>query len=263
MSSNRKIDKAVSVDFLEKVPLSRPAAELEGLSASQLPNLPKYDGGVQQAVTIGSQISEFAEAVPIELRPYIDNAFLLAQLAANFHIEEYGGGSSEWYDKYEEVLLNVGWVIENKGDAFHKVSGMSLEVHKEIIPIITLALGPAAAAASVVVAALRGLSAMDKDKPWITLFDRESQRATANQFQISYVDVDGNQMPRLTLTSFELSATRSVTQVLFFKFSNTDATLSHNETKMSINQMAFDAAKDVVSNRVSTRTQGYLTDLKI
>ena len=250
-----------TTQFLKEIPLAAPATELEGLSDDELPKPPKYESGVEQVVTVGSQISEFAKSVPEGMRVHIDNSFLLAQLAANFEIDENGGGTMEWYDKYIEVLEHAGWVTESRGDTMRKIKGAALKVHKEIIPVLTAALGPAAAAASVVVKVLEGLEAMNKGQPWITLFDRESQRATANQFQISYVEVDADQIPRLTLASFELNASRSVTQVLFFKFSDSSAKLAHFEAKLSINQTVFDAGKGIIAERLASRTAGYLTDV--
>lgn len=257
---NKSID---STSFLESVPLARPGAAFESLSEAELPELPEYKSDVEQAVTVGSQISEFAKSVPQEMRPHIDNAFLLAQLAANFEIQEHGGNTSAWYDKYIEVLENAGWVVESRGDSVRDVSGASAEVHEKIIPVLTAALGPAAAASSIVITTLNSLAEMNEDQPWITLFDRESQRASANQFQISYVDVDEHNVPRLTLASFELNAQRSVTQILFFKFLNTEATLSHFESKMSINKTAFDKGKEIIAARLADRTVGFLTDVKI
>lgn len=254
-------DANSTAQFLKTLPLAAPAEELEALTEDELPKPPKYESGVEQVVTVGSQISEFAKSVPEDLRESIDNSFLLAQLAANFEIDENGGGTIEWYDKYIEVLEHAGWVTETRGDTMRKIDGSALKVHKEIIPVLTAALGPAAAAASVVVKVLEGLEAMNQDQPWITLFDRESQRATANQFQISYVEVDVEQIPRLTLASFELNAKRSVTQVLFFKFSDSSAKLAHFEAKLSINQTVFDAGKAIIADRLASRTAGYLTDI--
>jgi hypothetical protein len=252
-----------SVSYLESIPLARPSVEFESLSDEELPELPEYKSGVEQAVTVGSQISEFAKSVPQEIRPYIDNAFLLAQLAANFEIQEHGGSTSAWYDKYIEVLENAGWVVESRGDSVREVTGASAEVHQKIIPVLTAALGPAAAASSIVITTLNSLAEMNEDQPWITLFDRESQRASANQFQVSYVDVDEHKVPRLTLASFELDARRAVTQILFFKFLNTEATLSHFESKMSINKTAFENGKEIIAARLADRTAGFLTEVKI
>ena len=263
MSGTPTSNTLASIDFLKHVALSFQETALEGLGDDDAPPLPTYETDSQQAVTVGSQLSEFSKAVPGALRPQIDKGFLMAQLAANAQIEEHGGDAVAWYDKYVEVLYHIGWVADSKSDLLRNVAGASLEVHKQIIPLLTSALGPVAAAASVVLHALDGLAAMDSNQSWITLFDRESQRASANQFQVSYVDVDDETRPALTLATFVLDASRSVTRVLFFRFSNTSAKLLHSETKMSLNQMVFNKSSPIVSDRLSSRTVGYLTDLRL
>ena len=56
------------------------------------------------------------------------------------------------------------------------------------------------------------------DGPWMTVFKRESQTAKAVRFQITLVEPtqDGGLM--VALMAFELEATATLTQVLFFKF---------------------------------------------
>jgi hypothetical protein len=184
-----------------------------------VPQPPDYETGIDQAVAVGSQIADFAAGVSAELRPHIANSFLLAQLAANREIKERGGGTEHWYGSYLSTPANTGWLIESDALIERAVSGSSAQVHKEIMPILTLALGPAVAASALVLGVLEGLQNMDKDQPWISLFDYESQRASANQFQISYVTAsDGGVAARISLACFELDASRSVTRVLFFRF---------------------------------------------
>ena len=148
-------------------------------------------------------------------------------------------------------------------ETVREVSGSSLEIHKEIIPVVTLALGPAVAATTVVLAVLNGLADMDKDQPWITLFDRESQRASANQFQISYATVDENGKPRISLVCFELDASRALTQVLFFKFSTSNAHLRHFGAELGINPSVFERAKGVVEERIAQYVDSYIADIRI
>jgi hypothetical protein len=223
---------------------------------------PTYEADTPQTVTVGSQIAEFAKSVPQALRPQISNSFLLAQLAANKTIEG-GGGSREWYDRYVEVLANIGWMVEGEAITERDVSGSSLRVHQEIIPVIAAALGPAVAAAAMVTAILNGLAAMDSDNPWITIFDRESQRASANQFQISYADAPEGAAPQISLTCFELNAQRSITQVLFFKFSDSRATLRHFGSHLSMNAGVFEAVEDMVQEKVTEYVTNYVTAIEI
>lgn len=160
------------------------------------------------------------------------------------------------------MLANSGWNVESEASSSRDVSGSKLQMHKEILPVIGVALGPAVAAAAIITAALNGLVNMAKDAPWITLFNRESQRAQANQFQISYVDAAGGS-PRITLACFELDAQHSVTQVLFFKFSESRAALRHFTTKLSINEVVFTRVQPLVEQRIADQVSAFVKEIDL
>ena len=260
------IDPLEAVAYLENVKLPMPPSPPDGLLGAKgpaIPAPPEYASGVDQAVTVGSQIAEFAADVPKDMRPQISNSFLLAQLAANREIKDTGGGTQQWYDKYVEVLTQIGWLLESKQVSMREVSTDTLEVHKEIIPLLIAVLGTAVPVTAVIISVLKSLADMDKDQPWITLFDRESQRASANQFQMSYASVDENAGPRISLVCFELDASRSLTQVLFFKFSTTKATLRHFGSKFGINPDLFKKSIKVVEKRIDEYVNDYVEDIKL
>jgi hypothetical protein len=254
-------DPASARQFVNNVDL--PDAPEFGIERGGDPTaLPVYEAK-EQAVAVGSQIAEFSKRVPAPLRPAISNSFLLAQLAANKHLSKTGGNSRDWYAKYNEVLANIGWVVEDSGQSMKEVKGSGLQVHQEILPLVTAALGPAVAAAAIVTATLKGLANMNKDSPWITLFDHQSQRAHANQFQVAYIDAPQSSMPVITLAGFELDAKRSVTQVLFFKVSSAEAKLRHYSSKVSMNQGVFDAVQGAVQQKVASFVAGYVAAVDI
>ena len=157
-------DPNAAHDFIDGIDLPRmtPATK-ERLAAETGGAPPVYRDGESQVIAIGSQIAEFTADVPAALRPQIANAFLLAQLAANRAVETTGAGGSAWYRAYVEVLANTGWILERDESSEREMSGTSNEVHKEIIPLLTLLLGPGVAAAAMVTAVLEGLSNMDRD----------------------------------------------------------------------------------------------------
>ena len=213
-------------------------------------------------MTIGSQIAGFAAAVDPAIRPHISNAFLLAQLAANKRVADQGGDSRAWYDHYIAVLQGIGWTLEGDSSSTRVVSGTSIHVHEAILPVIEALLGPAVAASSTIMTVLKGLSNMQQDAPWITLFSRESQRASANQFQISYTSEEGGK-PIIVLAGFELEASGSVTQILFFKLGSSAAKLKHFDIKLSVDPLIFGAVKDAIHGRVVTRVQDFIADIEI
>ena len=215
----------------------------------------------RQAVAIGSQITEFSNNVPTHLRPHVANSLLLAQLAASKSIEK-GDATSDWHTKYIEVLAKIGWQVEGDLNAVHELEGTGAQVHKAIMPVIATALG-GAAAASLIISLLKGLENMNQDNPWITLFDRESKRASANQFQICHVSSENGTAPKLVIVCFGLDAYKSVTQVLFFKFSNTSATLSHSQAELSIQPAILNGSKDAIKAKVANHLSSFVSDIEI
>ncbi|MEO1141987.1 MAG: hypothetical protein AAFW66_06545, partial [Pseudomonadota bacterium] len=191
---------------------------LESMTAAAGPPQPDFTNETEQSILVGSQVAGFSSDVPIELRPVLTNVFLLAQLVADKKTNSCGG-TEDWHKHYFDTLSNVGWRKIAHSNVEQVVSGTALEVHREIIPIITAAFGPAVTAASTIIRILKGLDDMDKDMPWITLFNSKSRRATSNPFQFSQTIMEGG-VPKIVLLAFELNAARSVTQILFFKFSS-------------------------------------------
>src|SRR5476649_486751 len=63
-----------------------------------------------QAVSVGSQLTEFTANVPPDVRAAVSDSMLLAQLAANKAAStDNSAGVFAWYDKYREVLEGIGW----------------------------------------------------------------------------------------------------------------------------------------------------------
>jgi hypothetical protein len=216
----------------------------------------------QEAVAVGSQLVEFAAGVPTDVRDAIADSVLLAQLAAN----KAAGQAQDvirWYDMYVEVLQNIGWQLRDVEFRTHQVSDTNASLHKEIIPVLTALLGPHAAAASIVLSVLNGLQAMDKDSPWITVFDRASQQAHGAKLQVSYVQQGASGDPEISLLAFGIRAEQTITQVLFFKFRAQNAELKQASGKMGVSITRLNSAKDLIAQRVTPFVTDYVAELDI
>lgn len=215
-----------------------------------------------EAVAVGAQLAEFTAAVPAELRGAIADGILLAQLAAN-----KAAGQAEdvfgWYEKYVEVLQNIGWQLRDLDFKAQQVTDQDLGVHKEIIPVLMTLLGPQAAAASIVIAVLKGLRDMDASSPWITLFDRASQHVHGAKFQVSYVDADAQGQPEIALLCVGIQAQRTVTQVLFFKYSEQSAEVKQATARLAVSLERLNAAKDALAGRVAPFITDYVKNVDI
>ena len=216
----------------------------------------------KEVVAVGPQLAEFSDKVPVDLRPAISNTMLLAQLAADKSASQ-SDNVLDWHAKYREVLSKVGWQVNDAQDQLRQITDKNLSVHKAIIPVLTALLGNAAAAASMIVTVLKGLEDMDKDSPWITLFERQSQHAKGAKFQLSYVDADSSGAASIKLLSCAIKADRTITQVLFFKFSAQHAEMHDRSTELSTNRDILNAGKDSIAAKVGGFINDFVAGIEI
>lgn len=244
-----------TVDYVMSLEMPDAGPSLEGSGGFEFSDK-------EQAVAVGAQITEFTDAVSPEARSAISDSILLAQLAAN---KAAGDAQNvfRWYDKYVEVLQKIGWQIRDVDFQTQEIADKNLSMHKTIIPVLTAILAPQAAAASIVLQVLNGLEQMDDSTPWITLFDKASQHAHGAKFQVGYVDADSQGHPEINLLSLGIRANRTITQVLFFKFSTQDAELRKASGKMAIDMTRLNSAKEAIADRVNPFINEFIENLEI
>ena len=97
----------------------------------------------------------------------------------------------------------------------------------------------------------------------MTVFKRESQTAKAARFQITLVEPtqDGGSM--VALMAFELEATATLTQVLFFKFRSSDVILRHASGRVTIDTGVLTSVRPAVAQKIAAYTSSYIADLPI
>lgn len=187
-----------------------------------------------EGVVIGSQLVDFAADMPSAQREAVSNALLLAQLAANKAVGADQRDTRSWYASYRNTLQRIGWHGDATEFQQQALSADGALVHKEILPLVTAFLGPAASAASIVVRMLQSLSAMDEGKPWITLFQDDSQTLTGAQFQLSRATQAAMGDPEVALLAIDIEASRRITQVLFFKLTREATRLEKSTSTLAI-----------------------------
>ncbi len=211
--------------------LDLPTAPTRG--ADETPPPPPDFTGEHQAVTIGSQMAEFSKTVPQTIRPAISNALLLGQLAA----DKATAGNPDpaaYFVAFNSVMKKTGWQVKSSGLSLQNISDKNAALHKAIIPLVSVIFSPSAAAGSIILAVLNGLHSMDQDAPWITVFQKKSARVKAANFGLSYVDGGDGGDATLKAAYFALHASQQLTQVLFFKFFSSGATMKSGQCEMSL-----------------------------
>ncbi|WP_376964159.1 hypothetical protein ABNQ39_26720 [Azospirillum sp. A26] len=208
-----------------------------------------------QALVVGSQMAEFSGTVPRSVRPAISNGLLLGHLAAR----KATAGRDDpwaWYREYCTVMEKIGWLPTGAQQTQHDVDGRNASVHEAIIPVLMAAFGPAAAASSIILKVLGQLQTMDKDQPWLTLFEHRSLNVKAAKFTMNYIDGKDDEGVSLTTAFFSLEASKTLDQVLFFKFSEEKATLRSAQVDGVISAGTIAQTESALSRKV----QPYIVD---
>jgi pyruvoyl-dependent arginine decarboxylase (PvlArgDC) len=219
-----------------------------------------FDTAKKQAAVVGSDIVSFMTGVTPERRQDIVNSSLLAQLAAKKKVSD-PTKVYEWYEAYFDVLMNVGWVVQDKGFAEYHEESQKFAAHEAILKVAAMLLGPETAALAMVETTLDALHSMDASSPWITIFSRESQTATTARFQISLAEQTENGQFLVSLMAFGLEARSGLTQVLFFKTVTSEATLKHCSGKVTIDVPVLAAVRPAMTAKLADFANEYVKGL--
>jgi hypothetical protein len=221
-----------------------------------------FDALKNQAVVVGSDVISFVEGVSAERREDVVNATLLAQLAANKKVADRSQ-VLEWYDAYFDVLTNLGWVIQEKGFNAYEEKADGLQAHEAILKVAAVVFGSAPTALAVVTSTIEAMKSMDKDNPWITIFDRESKYANTARFQVGLAQQDSTGQFMISMMAFGLEAKSTLTQVLFFKILSNKVKLKQCSGKVTINDAVLTSVREKVKSKLAGRTSGYIDALDI
>jgi len=230
--------ETIAAEFVDTAALPAPPPEHEFAPSdgAEFIEPPRFSDGDAQNVVVGSQLTMMTPDISAQLKSAAANTFLFAQLyadraLADAPVEDPMAASLAWYKKYWKALTRLGWGLVEQGRGERTLDRNAAAVHRELVPVLVGAFTGATAAVTVV-AALRGLAQMEKDQPWITFYDRKSERARAHQFQMSQLAPSGDTQLELRLMQMMLDAGITVRQFLFFKQSDVIGTFSYNHVRL-------------------------------
>jgi hypothetical protein len=219
-----------------------------------------FNEAKRQAQIVGSGIYSFEQGVTPEVRGAISNSALLAQLVANKKVDA-ATDPLGWFSAYLDVLQNVGWTFQEGGWVDYTTSGTSADVQEKILEVATAALAPTVAALAIITASVNALKGMNPNSPWLTLFNRESQKAKIARFQIGLVSTDPQGDVFISLIACLITAKSTITQVLFFKFKDASATFQANSAKVSVNKQAIKELDPAIRAKTRAYQQDYLSGI--
>ncbi len=220
-----------------------------------------FDQAKNQAQVVGSAVVAYAKPVDAQVREAVSDTLLLAQLVANKGVP-LATETLQWLAAYVDVLQNLGWRIEKQQADDYTAKGTALEVHEKILEVMAAVLGPAPAALAIIASTVNALKAMDPKSPWITIFNRETQKAKLLRFQVGLVESAAVGTISVTLVACIVEAQKAITQVLFLKFKDAGASFIGRSSTLTVNGPAAVAVGPDVRAKVRAYQVDYLSSLK-
>jgi hypothetical protein len=199
-----------------------------------------------QSLVVGSGLVVAGENVPIQTREDLINCTLFAQIAAGKNARD-PKDVARWYDEYFKALTVIGWAQSDTRFEDYEFTSKNVETHQAIMKVLTVVLGPQAAALVVVKTVFDALQSMNADSPWITLFDRQSKTGRSARFQVATAQLDPGGLLQIALVGFDLKTKASQTQVLFFRWKASSTRLKYAAGKATIFEAALAQQREQIA----------------
>lgn len=165
-----------------------------------------------------------------------------------------------WYQKYLEILENLGWTVEQMAFTHYDQSEGEFRMDKAALAVI------AAIATQGQLAVLQqAVSALDKladADGTLTLFDFHSSLQGNGNFQLGAVQKAANGALNMALGGFYFRSTDQRRRFLFFKWGREDVNFWSAAHRMTFNRKIYGAVRDDVVARL-TDARRYVGRIKL
>jgi hypothetical protein len=243
-------------EFIESVDLG----DIQETVAAQ-PTTPGLDlDKLPAAVVSGTTLIDFSAVPSMAVRSGVSEALLFASRAATTAMKD-GDDEDDWLAAYTTNLGRLGFGIQGTAvtkSAFKKVG---LEVHKAIIPFLTVAFG-GAAIGPVILAGLQNLQEMQKGEPWITLFDRQTRRFDATEMHFAAVSsTDIETTVRYAIARLHVQS--ETTSILFFRLGKAEAEFESSTRTLTANNSLLAVLQPALRTKLADLATSFIAEAKL
>ncbi|WP_461655905.1 hypothetical protein [Methylorubrum aminovorans] len=247
------------------------SAELPNAGRAEAGGLP--EGGTEAAATpqldldrlpagvvAGNALIDFSAATAPTVRSGVSTALLFASRVADAARRE-GDDEDDWLAAYKTNLGKLGFLVPQTSISVSRFKKQGVSVHKAIIPFLTIAFG-GATLGPVILAALNNLQEADKDKAWITLFDRETRKFKAREMHFAAVEA-GVAETTIRHVVARLIIEQDEVNVLFFRITSTTAEFESATTTMSADNSLLAALEPRLRKRMEEEIGDFIAEAKV
>lgn len=240
------------IAYIEGAAIDQPTEALDLAGVPPL-NLDKLPAGVVS----GTTLIDFSATPSQTIRASVSLAMLFASRVASKAMTK-DDDENDWLAAYTTNLSKMGFALAGSAIVSSRFKKTGLQVHKALIPFLTVAFG-GGAVGPIILAGLKNLQDMEKDSPWITLFDRETRRFNARELHFAAVSSDETNT-NIRYAIARLSVDYEETNVLFFKLSKAEAEFESSTTTMSGNNGLLAAVEPQLRARLAGQSGSFIAE---
>ncbi|HWC11466.1 MAG TPA: hypothetical protein VG455_09610 [Acidimicrobiales bacterium] len=242
--------------------LSERRRYLEDLEIATYPTLdfgaPEVDYGKDAFVAAGSLVG-FDNTVDRSNREDVLDSELLAQLAAN-KVANRDKEALKWYDKYRQVLENIGWVIQAFQFDGKRMDKSSFSMDDVVIKVLqSVVTGNGLAIVEAALAALKGTGEGSRE---VNIFETSSTSPNAGNFQV-FPCYASDMGVAISFSGYEMRTTENVSHFLFWTFKSSTTTIQAAAETSVLNEAIYAKIRATVQAKLGKAAQDYVGGLDI
>lgn len=247
LDQRRDFLRALELPELEEISA---LAEQTPVSLSETPKSASVDAG---------QVIAFSPDVTAGDKAAVLNSCLLAQLAATYQYDRETE-TVKWYDFYNNVLTNCGWMLN--GFQFHEYQSSSASFGIDTFMVNLLAGLATGSMLSTVTAAINFLKSLSATDPRSLIFDHNSHSGKNGNFQLSACFRNSNLLT-MSLGCSYFSASQSADNFFFLHFESANSHIYFSTQNITLDMDVFNQVKDDIVKKLGNKAKSFIQDLDI
>lgn len=216
--------------------------------------------GEETASVVAGSVASFTGKVTGDARKDVKNATLFAQLAADYAFDRQGQ-PMEWYDKYVEVLSQIGW--NRPGFAFDTYRSTGSKVQLDEVVLTILAALATENEIALVSASMEALKSMSDGSKQMTVWDSKSSSGSKGNFQILPCTQEENGDVAMILTGMQFTANHSESRFLWWSWSSDSIDIKRAAARFVLNEQIYGTVRKAIVERLGDRAEKYVAELPL
>lgn len=216
------------------------------------------------AQVIGNTIVSVVAGMSVSNKKIINDILLFATLASNKAAPQ---GGNAWYQKYMQVLTSCGLYSQSSGWSDYSFSNKRFTMDQVALEILQSAILAAALPGATAVLMLKvakdTITALQRNDAPLRLFERESKTHDGAKFAIAAVAESADGAVAMAMGSVDFKASQSVTDVLFWEWSNTTVRIQRGENVLTLNHDQYEHVRKAVEAKLGASAMKNIEEIEI